>query len=149
MLCMLLFKTFFRMKSKLNNMTYKIRCGLSSAYHSSFIHYHTLRTQYTPVYLLIHHLSYLEVFAHGVFLPRPLYLNVMFYLTNSTFFRCPYSYYFLCETFLDLPMLQQCYVLYLIWRVTTQYNNGLCLIWIVFQTIFKQGLVLSCSPLYF
>lgn len=72
------------MKSKLNNMTYKIRCGLSSAYHSSFIHYHTLRTQYTPVYLLIHHLSYLEVFAHGVFLPRPLYLNVMFYLTNST-----------------------------------------------------------------
>lgn len=124
-------------------MTYKIHHGLSSAYLSSFIHYHTLSTQYTPDHLLAHALSYPGAFAHAVFLPGPPYLNVMFCQTNPTNSSDILwaITHFLCEAFLDLPNVSQCLyyvlqqysVLFLIWRVTTQYNNGPCLIWILFQ----------------
>lgn len=125
-------------------MTYKDHHGLTSAYLSSCIPYHTRRIQYSPVCISIHAFSYLWVFAHAVWLPGPfiwmsssawlillLILRMFFYPSLPLW---SLSWPTKCKS---MPSLRAPTALLIFFNLKGYYtiHNGLCLIWILLQTI--------------
>lgn len=114
--------------------------GLISAYLSDFIPYHTLYLIHSSVSFSSCSLSPWSLCT--CCLPGPLYSNVMFCLTNPI---NPSDVLLAIPSLWSLPWPSKCKSMpflcaptalctIFIWRVTMQYN-GLCLIWILLQTM--------------